>query len=211
MSLAEITRRVPHFDWPDTMPDLPDPQRETAAFKEAVRLFTEDTFKPLGQAVGRILRAADNPRGMPDVVVERARRDTLAVSTMLVKPHTGRVVYCGDMSGRRYSFYAPQVWMRQRRILMPSASIVGTHLSNAAEIAGLNRVIASGAVRVPTTYLGNWDELPTLHQAMWENRLPEATGGAAKAVVNHALPEAGLTSRDELLIAWAGSATGKGQ
>ncbi|KAA1058357.1 AMP-binding protein [Azospirillum argentinense] len=211
VSLAEITRRVPHFDWPDTMPDLPDPQRETAAFKEAVRLFTEDTFKPLGQAVGRILRAADNPRGMPDVVVERARRDTLAVSTMLVKPHTGRVVYCGDMSGRRYSFYAPQVWMRQRRILMPSASIVGTHLSNAAEIAGLNRVIASGAVRVPTTYLGNWDELPTLHQAMWENRLPEATGGAAKAVVNHALPEAGLTSRDELLIAWAGSATGKGQ
>ena len=208
VSLAEIKRRVPHFVWPDTMPDLPDPQRETAAFKEAVRLFTEETFKPLGQAVGRILRSADNPRGMPDVVVERARRDTLAVSTMIVKPHTGRVVYCGDMApdghGRRYSFYAPQVWMRQRRILMPTAAIVGTHLSNAAEIAGLNRIIASGAVRVPTTYLGAWDELPTLHQAMWENRLPEATGGAAKAVVNHALPEAGLKTRDELLIAWVG-------
>ena len=208
VSLAEIRRRVPHFVWPDTMPDLPDPQRETAAFKEAVRLFTEETFKPLGQAVGRILRSADNPRGMPDVVVERARRDTLAVSTMIVKPHTGRVVYCGDMAPegkpRRYSFYAPQVWMRQRRILMPTAAIVGTHLSNAAEIAGLNRIIASGAVRVPTTYLGAWDTLPTLHQAMWENRLPEATGGAAKAVVNHALPEAGLKTKDELLIAWAG-------
>ncbi|MCW2237522.1 AMP-binding protein [Azospirillum canadense] len=215
VSLAEIKRRVPHFVWPDTMPDLPDPQRETAAFKEAVRLFTEETFKPLGQAVGRILRSADNPRGMPDLVVERARRDTLAVSTMIVKPHTGRVVYCGDMAPdgqpRRYSFYAPQVWMRQRRILMPTAAIIGTHLSNAAEIAGLNRVIASGAVRVPTTYLGAWDELPTLHQAMWENRLPEATGGAAKAVVNHALPEAGLTSRDELLIAWASKALGKEQ
>ncbi|MBP2311129.1 AMP-binding protein [Azospirillum soli] len=204
VSLTEIKRRVPHFVWPDTMPDLPDPQRETAAFKEAVRLFTEETFKPLGQAVGRILRSADNPRGMPDVVVERARRDTLAVSTMIVKPHTGRVVYCGDMDGKRYSFYAPQVWMRQRRVLMPTSAIIGTHLSNAAEIAGLNRVIASGAVRVPPTYLGAWDELPTLHQAMWENRLPEATGGAAKAVVNHALPEAGLKSRDELLIAWAG-------
>ncbi|MBP2294816.1 AMP-binding protein [Azospirillum rugosum] len=210
VSLAEIRRRVPHFVWPDTMPDLPDPQRETAAFKEAVRLFTEETFKPLGQAVGRILRSADNPRGMPDVVVERARRDTLAVSTMLVKPHTGRVVYCGDMNGKRYSFYAPQVWMRQRRILMPTAAIVGTHLSNAAEIAGLNRIIASGAVRVPTTYLGAWDELPTLHQAMWENCLPEATGGAAKAVVNHALPEAGLKTKDELLIAWAGQAQGQG-
>ncbi|HYH39818.1 MAG TPA: AMP-binding protein [Azospirillum sp.] len=204
VSLAEIARRVPHFRWPETMPDLPDPQAETAAFKEAVRLFTEETFKPLGQAVGRILRSADNPRGMPDVVVERARRDTLAVSTMLVKPHTGRVVFCGDMGGKRYSFYAPQVWMRQRRILMPTAAIIGTHLSNAAEIAGLNRVIASGVVRVPDTHLGAWDSLPTLHQAMWENRLPEATGGAAKAVVNHALPEAGLKSRDELLIAWAG-------
>ncbi|WP_448206706.1 AMP-binding protein [Azospirillum sp. sgz302134] len=207
VSLAEIKRRVPHFVWPDTMPDLPDPQRETEAFKEAVRLFTEETFKPLGQAVGRILRSADNPRGMPDVVVERARRDTLAVSTMLVKPHTGRVVFCGDMNGRRYSFYAPQVWMRQRRILMPTAAIIGTHLSNAAEIAGLNRIIASGAVRVPATYLGAWDKLPTLHQAMWENRLPEATGGAAKAVVNHALPEPGLKSRDDLLIAWAGKRT----
>jgi len=208
VSLAEIRRRVPHFVWPDTMPDLPDPQKETAAFKEAVRLMTEETFKPLGQAVGRILRSADNPRGMPDVVVERARRDTLFVSTMLVKPSTGRVVYCGDMApdgvGRRYSFYAPQVWMRQRRILMPTASIIGTHLSNAAEIAGLNRVIASGAVKVPATHLGDWETLPTLHQAMWENRLPEATGGASKAVVNHALPEPGLKSRDELLIAWAG-------
>ncbi|WP_448188105.1 AMP-binding protein [Azospirillum sp. sgz301742] len=204
VSLAEIARRVPHFRWPETMADLPDPQAETAAFKEAVRLFTEETFKPLGQAVGRILRSADNPRGMPDVVVERARRDTLAVSTMLVKPHTGRVVFCGDMGGRRYSFYAPQVWMRQRRILMPSAAIIGTHLSNAAEIAGLNRVIASGVVRVPATHLGAWQTLPTLHQAMWENRLPEATGGASKAVVNHALPEPGLKSRDELLIAWAG-------
>ena len=56
---------------------------------------------------------------------------------MLVKANTGRVVYCSDMGGRRYSFYAPQVWMRQRRILMPTAAIVGTHLSNAAEIAGI--------------------------------------------------------------------------
>ncbi|MDJ0894609.1 MAG: AMP-binding protein [Alphaproteobacteria bacterium] len=203
VSIAEIRRRVPHFVWPDTLPDLPDPQIETEAFKEAVRLFTENSFKPLGAAIGRILRAADNPRGMPDVVVERAAKDTLFVSTMIVKPHTGRVVYCDDMGGRRYSFYAPQVWMRQRRILMPSAAILGTHLSNAAEIAGLNRMIASGALRVPPPYLGRWDELPALHQAMWENRLVEATGGAAKAVVNHALPEPGLKTRDALYAAWA--------
>lgn len=207
VSLAEIKRRHPHFSWPDTMPDLPDPQAETAAFKETVRRFTEDTFKPLGQAVGKFLRSSANPRGTPDIVVERAHVDTLAWSTMLVSPEAGRVVYIGDMAprgrARRYSFYAPQVWMRQRRIYMPTAGIFGSHLSNAAEMIGLNRMIAGGTLRVPQPYLGAWDDLPGLHQAMWENRLREVTNGAANAVVNHALPEPGLRSRDELIAAWA--------
>lgn len=29
------------------------------------------------------------------------------------------------------AFYAPQMWTRQRRILMPTATIAGTHLCNA--------------------------------------------------------------------------------
>ena len=107
---------------------------------------------------------------MADIVVERAHRDSLAVSTMLVKPGTGRVVYAGEMGGRRYSFYAPQVWMRQRRILMPSAEIIGSHLSNAADVARLNRMIDAGMVGVDAPYLGAWTELPEMHQAMWRNR-----------------------------------------
>ncbi|MCP5365454.1 MAG: hypothetical protein H6905_09540 [Hyphomicrobiales bacterium] len=63
------------------------------------------------------------------------------------------------------------------------AAIIGSHLPNAAEIAALNRMIDSGAVRVPVPFLGEWSELPRLHQAMWENRLPEMTDGATKAVV----------------------------
>lgn len=203
VSLAEIHRRVSHFVWPERLPDLPDARDETAAFKEAVRDFNEYSFKPIGAAVGRLLRTANNPRGMPDVVVERAHRDSLSVTSMMVKAYTGRVVYTGDMGGRRYSFYAPQVWMRQRRILMPSAAILGTHLSNAAEIGALNGVIESGMVTVDPPYLAPWSELPEIHQAVWENRLPEFTGGIGQAVVNHALPEAGLRSRDELLTAWA--------
>lgn len=202
VSLAEIGRRVPRFIWPETMPDLPDPQRETAAFKEAVRRFTDETFKPLGEAIGRILRSGDNPRGVPDMVVERSGRDALAVAAMIAKPNGGRVVYVGDMGGRRYSFYAPQVWMRQRRIVMPTAAIVGSHLSNAAEIVALNRMIARGALNLDPPCLVAWADLPAAHQAMWENRLTDYTGGAASAVVNHALPEAGLASRDELYAAW---------
>ncbi len=203
LSLAEVERRVVHFSWPERLPELPDSQRETAAFKDAIHEFNENCFKPIGGAVGRLLRSADNPRGMPDIVVERAHRDSLCVATLMVKAHTGRVVYAGDMGARRYSFYAPQVWMRQRRILMPSAEILGTHLSNAAEIAALNRVLESGVLTVEAPYLAAWKDLPEVHQAMWDNRLPEFTGGGAAAVVNHALPEAGLRSRDELLTAWA--------
>ena len=207
VSLAEIKHRVAHFDWPDRMPNLPDARGETVAFKDAIRDFNENSFKPIGAAVGRLLRSANNPRGMPDVVVERAHRDSLTVTTMMVKAHTGRVVYTGDMGDRRYSFYAPQVWMRQRQILMPSAAILGTHLSNAAEIGALNGVIDSGMVTADPPYLTPWVELPAIHQAMWENRLPEYTGGIGQAVVNHALPEAGLKSRDELLTAWAARAS----
>jgi acrylyl-CoA reductase (NADPH)/3-hydroxypropionyl-CoA dehydratase/3-hydroxypropionyl-CoA synthetase len=200
VSLAEISRREPSFVWPETMPELPAPESE--AFKEAVRLMNENTLKPLGKAIGKLLRSEDNPRGQPDIVIERAHTDSLFASTMLVKPHTGVVIYCGDMCDRRYSFYAPQVWMRQRSILMPSATILGTHLCNAAEVVGLNSMINSGVVKVPEPYLGAWDDTAELHQAMWQNRLPEATGGAVKTVINHALPMPGLKTRDELLAAW---------
>ena len=47
-----------------------------------------------------------------------------------MKPFTGRVVYAEDVGGGRYTFYAPQVWMRQRRIYMPTATIKGTIRGN---------------------------------------------------------------------------------
>jgi acrylyl-CoA reductase (NADPH)/3-hydroxypropionyl-CoA dehydratase/3-hydroxypropionyl-CoA synthetase len=144
------------------------------------------------------LRTADNPRGAPDIVIERAGHDTLAASTMLIKPFTGRVVYYENMGGRRYSFYAPQVWTRHRRIYMPSANIWGTHLSNAYEVTRLNDEIGAGILSVSEPVVVAWDELPAAHQAMWENRLAGAT-----YVVNHALPRPGIKSKDELYEAWA--------
>lgn len=199
ISLEEIKRRSgDDFEWHTTMPDLADARTETEAFKEGVRRFTDLTFKPLGAAIGRFLRSPDNPRGYPDLIIERAGHDALAVSTMLVKPFTGRVVYYENMAGRRYSFYAPQVWTRHRRIYMPSANIWGTHLSNAAEVAQLNDDIAAGLLQVGEPVVVAWEEIAEAHQAMWENRL---TG--AIYVVNHALPRTGLTSKDELYQAWA--------
>ena len=198
VSLEEIGRRSAEFRWPRTMPRLPDARVETETFRQAVRDFQDHTLKPFGAAIGRLLRSPDNPRGAPDLVLERAGHDALGVSTSLVKPFTGRVVYCEEMGGRRYAFYSPQVWTRQRKILMPTASILGTHLANAYEVTRMNDMIAAGLLEVTPPTVVPWHELPAAHQAMWENR-----HAGANYLVNHALPALGLRGKDALLEAWA--------
>ena len=202
VSLEDIRRRQgDHFDWPTTMPRLADAKQDTETFRAGVRDFQDRTLKPFGAAVGALLRSPDNPRGAPDLILERAGHDALGVSTALVKPFTGRVVYCEEMAGRRYAFYAPQVWTRQRRILMPTASILGTHLCNAFEVTRMNDMVAAGLLEVTEPTLVPWHGLPAAHQAMWDNRHQGAT-----YLVNHALPATGLRSRDALFEAWAAGA-----
>ncbi len=204
VSLESLKRREgANFEWPDTLPRLPDAKADIETFKAAVRDYQDKVMKPFGSAVGRILRSPDNPRGAPDLVFERAGQDTLGVSTSLVKPFTGRVVYAENLAGQRLTFYAPQVWTRQRKILMPTASILGTHLCNAFEVARMNDMIAAGLLEVTEPMVVPWSGLPEAHQSMWENRHSGAT-----YVVNHALPAMGLRSRDELLETW-GAGDGK--
>ena len=202
VSLEDIRRSAgAAFDWPTTMPRLADARSDIEAFRLAVRDFQDRTLKPFGAAVGALLKSPDNPRGAPDLVLERAGHDALGVSTALVKPFTGRVVYCESMAGRRYAFYAPQVWTRQRRILMPTASILGTHLCNAYEVTRMNDMVAAGLLEVTEPTVVPWAELPAAHQAMWDNQHQGAT-----YLVNHALPALGLRSRDALFEAWASGA-----
>ena len=206
VSLEGIKRREgANFDWPDTMPRLPVAREDIENFREAVRQFQDKTLKPFGNAVGKLLRSPDNPRGNPDIVLERAGQDTLGVTTALVKPFTGRVVYCEDMAGQRYNFYAPQVWTRQRRIVMPMAEIRGTHLCNAYEVTRMNDMIAAGILDVTEPTVVPWEGLPEAHQSMWDNRHTGAT-----YIVNHALPAMGLRGKDELYEAWA-SLKGQGE
>jgi acrylyl-CoA reductase (NADPH)/3-hydroxypropionyl-CoA dehydratase/3-hydroxypropionyl-CoA synthetase len=199
VSLEGIKRREgANFDWPHTMPRLPVARADIEAFREAVREFQDKTLKPFGNAVGKLLRSPDNPRGAPDIVLERAGQDTLGVTSALVKPFTGRIVYAEDMAGQRYNFYAPQVWTRQRRIIMPTAEILGTHLCNAYEVTRMNDMVAAGLLDVTEPTVVPWEGLPEAHQSMWDNRHSGAT-----YIVNHALPAMGLRSRDELFEAWA--------
>jgi len=199
VSLEEIARRLGEdFVPPGPLAPMPDPFTESAAFKEAVRAFSDRTLKPIGSAIGPLLRTSLDRRGLPDVVFERRGRDGLALATSLVKPNVGRVVYAEALAGRRFSFYAPQVWMRQRRILMPTAEIRGTHLNTAREYAEVLERIASGMLDVVDPVPVALEELPAAHQAMWTNSHAGAT-----YVAVHGLPRAGLKTRDELYRAWA--------
>ncbi len=199
VSVEEIQRRLgDDFDPPGPLQPLPNPFSESAAFKEAVRAFSDRTLKPIGSAIGPLLRNTLDKRGLPDVVFDRRGRDGLALSTALVKPNVGVVCYAEDLDGQRFSFYAPQVWMRQRRILMPSAEIRGTHLNTAREYAEVQERIAAGMIDVVEPTPVPLTELPAAHQAMWENRHAGAT-----YVAVHGLPRAGLKTRDELYRAWA--------
>ncbi|MEO1251807.1 MAG: AMP-binding protein [Pseudomonadota bacterium] len=205
VSLETLKRRGgAEFEWPVRMPRLPDAKADIEAFKTAVRDFQERTMKPFGSAIGKILRSPDNPRGAPDIVLERACFDSLGITSALVKPFTGRVVYSESMESRRYSFYAPQVWTRQRNIIMPTAEIRGTHLCNAYEVTRMNDMIAAGMLEVTPPTVVRWTELPNAHQAMWENRHAGAT-----YLVNHALPETGLRGRDALYEAWSSAQQAK--
>jgi len=149
--------------WPDAMPDYDtDP--------EAYRRYQDATLKPFGLAVGRLLATADNPRGYPDVVVERAGQDTLGTSTFLARPFTGAVVYAEPSEGRRFSFYAPNVWMHGKRVLFPTFSVLGSHLSNAHQAEECARLVDAGVLAVHSPEIHAWDDLAEANQALRENR-----------------------------------------
>jgi acrylyl-CoA reductase (NADPH)/3-hydroxypropionyl-CoA dehydratase/3-hydroxypropionyl-CoA synthetase len=159
----ETLGRTRGFVWPEAIPDYD-------ADAEAYRRYQDATLKPVGQAVGRLLATSDNPRGHPDVILERAGQDTLGTSTFLARPFTGAVVYLEPTEGRRLSFYAPNVWMHGKRVLFPSFAILGSHLSNAHQAEACVRLIDAGALAVHRPAVHAWDELAEANQALYENR-----------------------------------------
>lgn len=196
VSLETLAAENDDFEFIDSLPPLPKPSQpdELAA---TIGEYSNKMFKPIGIATGDFLATPNNPRGNPDIVFERAGQNTLGVSTMLCAPFMGNVVYSEDMSGQRYSFYAPQVWMRQRQILMPTTDIFGTHMKSTYEVLQMNEEIERNIFGVPQTHLVNWDNTPQAHQDMWENNHEEGS-----YVINHALPDAEIASKEALFEQW---------
>lgn len=198
-SLEKMVQESSKFKWFNGMPVLPDPMINANKFRDGIRKFTSDTYAPIAKKISSYF---GKTKHKVDIVIERAHKDTLAISSMLVKPLSGRVIYLGDMGGKRYSFYAPQVSIQQRKIIMPTATIIGTNLCNVNELNALNRMIDAGWVDFPDVYLAPWDQAPSLHQSILDNNLSKTVHGAVKTVLNHALPARNIKTVDELLLNW---------
>jgi enoyl-CoA hydratase/carnithine racemase/NADPH:quinone reductase-like Zn-dependent oxidoreductase len=180
----ESLRRGARFEWPERMPDYDrDPPRY-----EHYETFT---LKPLASAVGRLLRAQGETRGAPDLVLARGDEDTLAADLFMVRPFTGCVVYA-ESRARAYTMYAPQVWMRQRRVLFPSFEIIGTHMGNPQQGREVIDWLAQGILSVRPPRVVEAALAPAAFQAMHENQ------GSGAFVVHLTAPGRDLSTEREI-------------
>lgn len=159
----EALGRARGFVWPDAMPDYD-------ADGEGYRRYQDATLKPFGQAVGRLLATTDNPRGYPDVIVERAGQDALGTSTFLARPFTGAVIYLESTENRRLSFYA--------RTSGCIRSACSSRRSRSWEATSRTRTrprpVCGSSTPAPSACTGprcmHGDELAEANQALSENR-----------------------------------------
>jgi acyl-coenzyme A synthetase/AMP-(fatty) acid ligase/enoyl-CoA hydratase/carnithine racemase/NADPH:quinone reductase-like Zn-dependent oxidoreductase len=180
----ESLRRGSRFEWPDRMPDSDrDPKR--------YEHYETYSLKPLATAVGRLLRHPGDLRGQPDVVFARGDEDTLAADLFMVRPHTGVVVYA-EPRRRAYTLYAPQVWMRQRRVLFPSFEIIGSHMGNPQQGREVIDWISQGLLTIPPPVVFEADEAPRAFQQMHTNSL------SGSFVVHLTSPGRGLRTEREV-------------
>jgi len=152
----------PYFEWRE----MPDADQSEVDYEH----WEDFTFKPLGIAVGNLLKTRKNPRGNPHLIFERASQNRLGLSSRMAMPYFGRIVYSEKTEGRRYSFYAPNVWMHQKDILFPDFKIIGTHMANAHQVEEVVERVLRNELPLPEPTLMESDDFAEGMQAVRENR-----------------------------------------
>ncbi len=180
----EALKRGSRFEWPDRMPDY---DRDPKHYEH----YENYTLKPLASAVGRLLRAPGEHRGQPDAVFARGAEDTLAADLFMVRPFTGAVVYA-EPARRAYTLYAPQVWMRQRRVHFPGFEVIGSHMGNPQQGREVIDWIAQGLVSIRPPRVCEAGQAPQAFQAM------HANAASGPFVVHLTAPGRGLSTEREV-------------
>jgi crotonyl-CoA carboxylase/reductase len=117
--------------------------------------------RAFGKAIWDILGNRRSPR----IVFEHPGEDTVPTS-ILVCDAGGMVVICAGTTGYNAVADLRYLWMRQKRLQ-------GSHLFNDQQAHAFNQLVLDGKIDPCIERTFSFEEIPTCHQLMHENRAPE--------------------------------------
>jgi len=116
--------------------------------------------RAFGSAIWDVVGSRKSPR----IVFEHPGEDTVPTS-VLVCDTGGMVVICAGTTGYNAVADLRYLWMRQKRLQ-------GSHFANDEQSAALNDLVIQKKVDPCLSEVGGFDDIPRVHQAMYENRHP---------------------------------------
>ena len=121
------------------------------------------------RSFGAALWEAVGARKSPRLVFEHPGEDTVPTS-IFVCDTGGMVVICAGTSGYNATLDLRYHWMRQKRFQ-------GSHFANDHDAQALNDLVIAGKVDPCLSATYRFDEIPHVHQLMYENRHPHGNMG----------------------------------
>jgi crotonyl-CoA carboxylase/reductase len=116
--------------------------------------------RAFGKALWDVLGEKKSPR----IVFEHPGESTVPTS-IFVCDTGGMVAICAGTSGFNATVDLRYLWMRQKRLQ-------GSHFANDEQSEGFNNLVLDCKVDPCMSRVFTWDELPTSHQLMYENKHP---------------------------------------
>ncbi len=129
--------------------------KDTAAYAEWLK-----GARAFGAALWEVLGERRNPR----IVFEHPGEDTVPTS-IFVCDTGGMVVICAGTTGYNAVVDLRYLWMRQKRLQ-------GSHFANDRDARALNDLVAAGRVDPCLSETFSFEQIPYVHQLMYENRHP---------------------------------------
>jgi crotonyl-CoA carboxylase/reductase len=116
--------------------------------------------RAFGSAIWDVVGSRKSPR----LVFEHPGEDTVPTS-VFVCDTGGMVVICAGTTGYNAVADLRYLWMRQKRLQ-------GSHFANDEQSAALNEMVIRKQVDPCLSEVGEFKDIPRVHQAMYENRHP---------------------------------------
>ncbi|GAA0569432.1 crotonyl-CoA carboxylase/reductase [Caenispirillum bisanense] len=134
--------------------------KDTAGYNKwlkGVRAFGQEIWNVLGE------------KKQPRIVFEHPGETTIP-SSLFVCDTGGMVVVCAGTTGYNATVDLRYLWMRQKRVQ-------GSHFANDAQCYAFNQMVIDGLIDPCLSRGFTWNEIPHVHQLMYENKHPHGNMG----------------------------------